>query len=128
MAEFLVSSRSGIPRCQRKSRASVSFHLRFFSTLFAFCCGASNLTAVAQVSVLTYHNNTSRDGQNTNEPSLTHASVNMNSFGLVCSRAVDDWVYAQPLVMTNVNVPGQGTHNLVIVATVNDSIYAFDAD
>jgi len=78
--------------------------------------------------VLTQHNDNNRSGDNLTETTLTVANVSTNSFGLLYTRPVDDQIYAQPLIMTNVNIAGYGSRNLLIVATVNDSIYAYDAD
>ncbi len=88
----------------------------------------TTLLTAPVVSVLTYHNDNARDGANTNETLLTPATVNTNNFGLLMSYPVDGFVFAQPLYVPDVAIPGQGTHNVVFVATENDSIYAFDAD
>jgi len=77
--------------------------------------------------VTTYHNNLSRDGTNTKEYALTTSNVNTASFGKLFSCAVDGEVYAQPLWAPNLSIGG-GNHNVVFVATENDSVYAFDAD
>lgn len=79
------------------------------------------------VSVLTQHNDNSRIGWNANETALTTSNVNAQQFGEVFTLAVDDQVYAQPLVAGHVSI-GDGVHNVVLIATVNNTVYAYDGD
>jgi len=79
------------------------------------------------MSVLTQHNDNTRSGWNDNETALTTTNVNVQQFGLVFTLTVDDQVYAQPLVVGHLLIAG-GYHNVVYVATVNNTVYAFDGD
>jgi hypothetical protein len=77
--------------------------------------------------VLTYHNNLSRDGTNTHEFALTPSNVNTSTFGKLFSCQTDGAIYAQPLWIPNLTAAGS-SHNVIIVATQHESLYAFDAD
>ncbi len=77
--------------------------------------------------VTTWHYDNQRSGLNPNEVTLNTGNVNATSFGKLFSYLVDGYIYAQPLYVSNLTI-GNASHNLVFVATENDSVYAFDAD
>jgi hypothetical protein len=77
--------------------------------------------------VFTYHNDLSRDGVNSHEYALNTSTVKASTFGKRFACAIDASAYAQPLWVANVAIGG-GTHNVLIAATVHDTVYAFDAD
>src|SRR5579859_7401102 len=86
----------------RATQMNPCLPLSWTALLVAAACSLNSASA-APVSVLTYHNDNARTGQNLNETTLSPGNLGTTGFGLVCSLPVDDWVYAQPLVMTNVN-------------------------
>lgn len=77
---------------------------------------------------LTFHNDNSRSGVNSTETVLSLTNVNQAHFGKLFSYPLDGLAYASPLYVANVNIPNQGFHNVVYIATENDSVYAWDAD
>ncbi|HKR28549.1 MAG TPA: IPT/TIG domain-containing protein, partial [Acidobacteriaceae bacterium] len=94
--------------------------------LLLSCCALA--AAQTPTPVLTQAYDSARDGLNPNETTLTPANVSPATFGKVTSFAVDGLIYAQPLYVPGVAISGQGTHNVLYVATMHDSVYAFDAD
>jgi uncharacterized protein (TIGR03437 family) len=81
-----------------------------------------------QVNVLTGNYDNQRTNANLQETLLTTANVNPTSFGKIGSFPVDGQIYAQPLYAAGVPITGKGTHNVVYVATMHNSVYAIDAD
>ena len=89
---------------------------------------ATAILGVTDLAVVgTFHNDGARSGADTHEFALTTANVNTASFGKLFSCPVDGSIYAQPLWISNLAFNGT-QHNVIIVATQHDSVYAFDAD
>ena len=80
------------------------------------------------VPVTTWRYDLSHAGQNTRETALNPSNVNPNSFGKLFTLPVDSTVYAQPLYVPGLKMSDGLVHNVLFVATENDSVYAFDAD
>jgi len=93
------------------------------------CALLLSLRGVAQAltSVTTYHNDPQRTGWNPLEQTLTPANVTSHTFGLIASVPLDDQVDAQPLVVANQMIAGQGVHTVVYVATERNTVYAIDS-
>jgi hypothetical protein len=83
------------------------------------------MPAHAQVTTSQYDN--ARTGATLNEKILTPQNVDAGHFGKLGAFKVDGAVYAEPLFIPSVEIPGKGTHDVLYVATEHDSVYAFDA-
>jgi len=106
-----------------------SFRVTVTNSVSNATSNSATLTVVVPgaVSVLTQHNDNARTGQNTSETILNTTNVNVNQFGKLFAMPADAEVYAQPLYVPGVTIGGK-VHNVVIIATENDSVYAYDAD
>ena len=82
----------------------------------------------AQVNVLTANYGNDRTGANLSETTLTPSALTAAGFGKLGAFPVDGQVYAQPLYVSGLSIPGVGTRNVVFVVTMHDSVFAFDAD
>src|SRR5262245_51440173 len=81
----------------------------------------------AQLNILTNRYDRQRSGANLLETTLTTANVAVSTFGKLYSYPVDGAVYAQPLYVSGLTINGVA-RNVLYVATMNDKLYAFDAD
>jgi Bacterial Ig-like domain (group 3)/MBG domain (YGX type)/PQQ enzyme repeat len=101
-----------------------------FSTVAYLCLLAllgSSVTATAQVNIYQRGYNNSRTNANLQETILTPANVNPTNFGKLFTIKTDGQIYASPLYVSNLAING-GTHNVLYVATMFNTMYALDAD
>jgi hypothetical protein len=103
--------------------------LQYFIRLTAVAANLAlaSVPAEAATSITTYHYDNFRTGWNQAETILTPANVASSAFGLLLQVHLDEQVDAQPLYVPRQVIAG-GTHNVVYVATENDTMYAIDAD
>lgn len=131
MSELLKSCGFSLPDCLSKWFTATRA-IRSCVGVFVLVCGVPAARIFCQaptpVPVPTWRYDMTHAGQNTQETALTPSNVNVNSFRKLFAQTVDSTVYAQPLYIPGLTMNDGKVHNVVFVATENDSIYAFDAD
>lgn len=100
----------------------------FFLAVTLAAAQAGKLASGSPQDVLTYHGDTLRTGWFSSETQLTVSNVNPQTFGLLQTVVLDGRVDAEPLYLSQLNIPGKGIHNVIVVATENNSVYGIDAD
>jgi len=112
-----------VKRIRIRYTLTKAFYYFLLQSILAFAL----LAPIRSQNVLTQHNDLQRTGWNSNETLLTQTNVSGGNFGKIFTRTVDDEIYCQPLIVNNVTIAGV-QHNILIVATVNNTLYAFDAE
>jgi uncharacterized protein (TIGR03437 family) len=86
------------------------------------------LPCYGQINVLTANYGNDRTNENLSETTLNTSTVGRPTFGKIGTFAVDGQVYAQPLYVSSLQIPGKGVRNVLYVTTMHNSVYALDAD
>jgi hypothetical protein len=81
----------------------------------------------SSLTITTHHVDVGRTGWNARETVLTPASVTTSGFGLLATVSLDEQVDGQPLYVSGQIIAGKGVHDVVYVATANNTLYAIDA-
>jgi hypothetical protein len=110
-------------------KREMTLMLNRYSIVFSlFTLLTASALPASPENVVTNRYNNSRTGANLSETTLNVNNVNSSSFGALFSLTVSGSVYAQPLYVSGVTIPGKGVHNVLYVCTMEDIVYAFDAD
>jgi hypothetical protein len=105
--------------------------IREVSALIVLTIVFTAALAAGQTAITTYHVDNNRTGWNSQETVLSPANVTSSTFGLLKTVKLDDQVDAQPLFVPGVTITAghsQGRHDVVYVATENNTLYALDAE
>src|SRR5271163_2258281 len=102
------------------------YRLQAFAIVLALSC---SIPILAAVNVPERSYNPNRTGANTAESILTPANVSSraNQFHKQFVMRVDGKIEGSPLYASGVSISG-GTHNVIYVATMHNTVFAFDAD
>lgn len=98
---------------------------RYSLTLLFMMIG---IQSASHAQVLTAQYDNFRTGADLHETVLKPSNISSRDFGKLFSRTVDGDVFAQPLYVPSLAIPGVGKRNVVFVATEHDSVYAFDVN
>jgi hypothetical protein len=128
-----LSCHSSAPSCARAQEnnffaEALTLFVQVGLLLLATAVLVKPLVGQTPVNNPTWRYDTTHEGANTQETLLTPSNVTPTTFGKLFSRAVDGYVYAQPLYISGLTMSDGLVHNVLFVATEHDSIYAFDAD
>ncbi len=91
-------------------------------------CLMIGILSQSHAQVLTAQYDNFRTGANLHEKVLKPSNIGSGSFGRLFSRTVDGDVFAQPLYVPSLEMPGIGKRNVIFAATEHDSVYAFDVN
>ena len=85
------------------------------------------LLSFLSTSIPTANMDLNRTNANTSETILTPSGLAVGKFGLLGNYPVDGYMLTQPL-LTPLLYTGGATHDLLILVTLNNSVYAYDAN